>query len=173
MTPQIEGIKKQIIESPEGGWQPNTWYIAEVASGLQNVFHQTLVFSGEEGTVESARIINPTYDVEVNPLADRFVVRNIQTIGKLASMKAPTEEKIIPRAYYVASIDRGDKEPVIGLAYTGFLNGRNGTPGGYSFTYVEGDKSADAYDYRSVKLLHLIITENELDGEDDGEDWED
>lgn len=173
MTPQIEGIKGRVIETPKGGWAANTWYVAEVASGKNNVFHKTLVFSGDQGTAKSARIINPSYDNVVDTLADRFVVRNIEKLGKLADFKASNDVEMKERAYYVASIKRGDDKPVIGLVFTGFLNGGNNTPGGYSFVYVEGENSAGEYQDCEVTLLRLIMTEATLDDEDEDEDRED
>lgn len=173
MTPEIQGITERTIELPESGLQTNTWYTAEVSSSENNVFHTTLVFTGKEGTVESSSIINPTYDCEVSPLSDSFVVRKFDLIGKLKSIKTPELGAMKERAFYVASISQCGKEPDIGLAYTGFLNGAGGTPGGYSFAYVEGDRAVMDYtdDDIEITLLHLLMTEDEVSGDVEDEDW--
>jgi hypothetical protein len=173
MTPTIEGITERTVELPESGLQANTWYTAEVSSSEDNVFHTTLVFTGKDGTVESASIINPTYDCEVSPLSDAFVVRKFDLIGKLKSIKTPELGEMKERAFYVACIQHEDMEPTVGLAYTGFLNGRNGTPGGYSFAYIEGDRAVMEYADVEVTLLHLLMTEDELSGEVEDEEWVD
>ena len=79
------------------------------------------------------------------------------------------------RAFYVASISQCGKEPDIGLAYTGFLNGAGRTPGGYSFAYVEGDRAVMDYVDEDIEitLLHLLMTDDELSGEVEDEDWVD
>lgn len=175
MTPAIQSITERTIELPETGLKPNTWYIAEVANSKDNVFHKTLVFTGEDGTLESSNIINPTYDCEVTPLSDSFVVRGFDLIGNLKSIKTPELGAMKERAFYVASISQCGKEPDIGLAYTGFLNGAGGTPGGYSFAYVEGDRAVMDYTDNDIEitLLHLLMTEDEVSGDVEDEDWAD
>lgn len=131
------------------------------------MFHKTLVFSGEHGAAKSARIINPYYDTVVNALTDSFVVRNIEELGKLADFEASSNVEMKEGAYFVANIQRGDDSPVVGLAFTGFLNGKNNTPCGYSFVYLESENSTYDYNDCKVTLLCLFATKEILDDADE------
>lgn len=162
MTPAIEGIKST-INTPAGGWKADTWYIATVATNEDNMFHRTLIYVSTTG---EAYVINPGYENEMRPVSQLYVVRSIEEKGTLTNLIKPDPVKLTERTYYVAHISINEEPAQTGLAFTGFLNGDNEQPGGYSIVALPGS-TPTIYPYKAatVELISKIITEDELEND--------
>lgn len=163
MTPAIEGSKSH-IQAPHGGWVAHNLYIATVAMHEDNVFHQVLIYVNEYGKPYA---ITPSYEREVTPLSSYYIVREVTLRGELRDIPAFSfgSPLLQPHTYYAAKITppKGKGGSSLGIVFTGFLNGRNGQPGGYGIAIITSQNMA-AYKYQAcqVDLLYAICDEDSL-----------
>ena len=163
MTPAIEGSKSNIA-APYGGWVAHNLYIATVAMHEDNVFHQVLIYVNEHGKPYA---ITPSYEREVTPLSSYYIVRDITLRGELRDIPAFSfgSPPLQPHAYYAAKITppKGKGGASLGIVFTGFLNGKNGQPGGYGIAIIPS-QNMTSYPYRDcqVSLLYAISDEKAL-----------
>lgn len=161
MTPNHEGLHPHIA-MPAGGWTPNTLYRATVAYSKDNMFHEVLIFVNTRGT---PYVISPSSDAIVELLSHYYVARDIRLITALTDQPAD-DVKLMPQAYYAASVLRkndADALHELALVFTGFLNGQDHQPGGYSAVILLG-ANPTSHEYRKfdVTLLNLITTDEAL-----------
>lgn len=167
MTPEIKGIQP-FINTPVGGWKADTWYIATVAASKNNVFHRTLIYVSSLDQIPY--VVNPGYENEITPVSQLYAVLDVEEKSTLANLATLGEPTLKPQAYYVAHISIKGGAPILALAFTGFLNGQNGQPGGYSMIVIPGAKPVmHPYNAFTVELIAPIITEQELEGVDEGD----
>lgn len=89
--------EKKAIIPPEGGWEPDTYYVVEVAFTSTNVIHHSIFYTGfltKEGVPGAYnRIMNASYS-NYEPqytITDAYYMKAVSKIGKLDQDYTPKE----------------------------------------------------------------------------------
>ena len=87
-TPSELGINKGTYVGPEGGWKPQTYYVAETASTLNNAIHKVIFYSGFLGKNRRGElfpcgyncILSPTYENSNVGIANTYYLKVLSEI---------------------------------------------------------------------------------------------
>lgn len=80
--------RERTIIAPEGGWEPRTYYVAEVASRPTNPIHRAIFYSGFLNNGEPAgynAIYNATYELEdIKPIQRAHYLKVVCKIPEMS-----------------------------------------------------------------------------------------